>query len=76
MMKQFKSTNDGDFAATLVQSRGKSKSLSLHGTHSHVHITVPPHLASEAGRLMRRDSGDAMLELAERCITHEVEEGL
>jgi len=61
-MKHFTSTSDGDFSCTLVSRRGRSKMLSLHGIHEHVHLDVPPCMAAEAGRVFRRSCGDAVLE--------------
>lgn len=73
-MKHFKSTNDGEFCCTLVQSRGKTKTLSFHGERSHIHLQVQPNMTAEAGRLYRRGNGDDMLDFAERVIDREVED--
>ena len=71
-MKRFTSTNDGEFNCTLVTSRGRTKILSFHGIKEHEHVTIPPCMTAEAGRLHRRGDGDGLLELAERAITLEV----
>lgn len=66
-MKTFTTKDHGEFSVTMVRD-----TLSFHGVHEHVHLTVPGFMQKEGRRLMRRESGDNLLDFARLCIVHEV----
>ena len=65
-MQTFKTKSDGEFSVTFVNN-----TLSFHGVHEHIHLDVPEHMRAEGRRLLRRESGDDVLDFARLCIVHE-----
>lgn len=77
-MKSFVTEKWGPFSCALIENPDpttkNAKTLSFRGDVSHLHLAVPRALCAEAGRLLRRNNGEAILDFAETLI--DIETGL